>query len=1219
MGDEDISFELGDTILLLGGQIGGLRGRIYYIDAELIRILPDGVSDRLVDIPIIDGDLDPSLKIEHLYSISKRTNSAFVAQINAQMGELAETFSATGTPGPSYRIKGIDEVNDTILLVDQTEADLRIEFGFTGIPRDEGFAVFRPRQAPIIEEETDTAAANVADEEAEADLFEDVMNAELAAEEEDGIREIAVSQRTYPDNLQRNDMLQDMISALDVASQKNPERQKEVRSLVEQLMNLRNSILTYSRSGEPSGQIPTSYITLADLLEAKLVPLSRPVMKVKRVLYLDHTPEALVNMEQGNPPNDATEVPDTDVDIRYLQDVVNQTVEYMKTQLGGIQSQALSPDSLPEWYLSWKTLNDEYHASWSIAGDQVTKPFKQDSEFLRYPVTNIETPLTDGLPSLNAGDDITITSDSVQKIQLSLLRGLGPRSTRTREKEPPRVIETAEEGSTLTTLVFPLSEQRSLGSTRSGRIATDIANSSFTAETVFQILDRLGGIPDLPTAGGIISVSTGGGEDGNTNGAIPLEDWLANQPLFPLGLADATIELSSYGFTNQEFSIQQQEVLVEKIDAYRALIKQFITELRDSMVKVLSQQKTEDNPFLQGEAYENLFQVLEGEPLLSALMKDLQTSMPLYRRSDIAMVAGIIQTSADLFMTTMAQVAGPLALERNRRVRDQYLQALTNALLKSENNSLAVFIPEPNTCPHVRDYSLLRKQKDLPIQMQLFAKFLTKYEGQRKDNWVNCSACKEHLVCYHEVLLLKEYLYPREKDTLHKELLLSFSGGQFHGKYICRNCGQPISALEFDTSIEFTDDGAPISGRAVLEQGDAALKDVLDEILGPEAGAEEELTFTTANQKIIHLGARKIFDTIGIHGKDEAHQRIVQRVDAELMKQPSREEYKKISKGKAALDYDEYFNRILVASLAANTLIEIQTDVPGYVLRYKMPGCVAGYSGYPVGNEKDRTGMEYIVCAVSSIRENAVPWNMTGYQKQTNEKKRQEAILPLMNKILDATLANTAVQQQIAMKRAFLQKVYGTVIHSEQLPERIPDGFRPFPYVVSGEAAAAAPVVAEAATPRERIRGWVAAAHQLSKDNGNYVKGSPLSDVTCCMATIQEPGKFWREQGKALPELPLKEPPRGPINAHTTVHLKLRPISTLEGSVTADAYYKIFLKVCYNGPRKGLPHEPGYTNICAHCKFVFPENPYAPRPFPPISADSMKTYREEVEAIVHCL
>ena len=169
MGDEDISFELGDTILLSGGQVDGLHGKIYYIDENLIRILPDGVSDRLVDIPIVDGDLDPALNIQNLYSISKRTSPAFVAQINAQVGEFAQTFTKDGIPGTTYKIETIDEINDRIKLVDSTGADITIDFDFKGIPLDEAFAVLRPRQAPIVEEDVAIEAQAAAEEEAAAE------------------------------------------------------------------------------------------------------------------------------------------------------------------------------------------------------------------------------------------------------------------------------------------------------------------------------------------------------------------------------------------------------------------------------------------------------------------------------------------------------------------------------------------------------------------------------------------------------------------------------------------------------------------------------------------------------------------------------------------------------------------------------------------------------------------------------------------------------------------------------------------------------------------------------------------------------------------------------------------------------------------------------------------------------------------------------------------
>ena len=127
--EEAPEFELGDNVHITGGRLDGTRGRIYYMDEDLIRILPDGVSDRLVDINIVEDDeggrdLDPKLKIEHLYLVSKRAAPAFVAQIDARVGQLVDTFSQNGDFGIQYTVKSIDEGSDTIVLQDETEGDL---------------------------------------------------------------------------------------------------------------------------------------------------------------------------------------------------------------------------------------------------------------------------------------------------------------------------------------------------------------------------------------------------------------------------------------------------------------------------------------------------------------------------------------------------------------------------------------------------------------------------------------------------------------------------------------------------------------------------------------------------------------------------------------------------------------------------------------------------------------------------------------------------------------------------------------------------------------------------------------------------------------------------------------------------------------------------------------------------------------------------------------
>jgi hypothetical protein len=1203
--DDSIAFELGDKILIIGGRHDNLKGRIYYIDENLIRVLPDGLSDRLVDLPIVDEDIDPTLGVEKLYSITKRANPAFVAQIDARVGLQAETFNENGEPGSTYTIKAVSEKDDTILLEDETGGELQLEFAFRGIPLDEPFDVIRPRQTRDVDlPELDEIEENVPEEEEQTlDVFEDLLDAELDIAE---IKEVPSSQRYYPDTVQRNDMLQEMISALDAASQKNPETQKKIRSLVEQCILLRNSLVTYNRNGEPSGQRATSYLTLSELLASETIPLSRPVIQSKRILFLDHTSEDLLNIAQGDPSQDPTYVPGADVEIKYLDTVVNDTVKYMDGQLGGNNGFNASTDALPSWYLSWEIMNKQFNSTWVSSNEIDVFQFKADKEFLRG--IPEEAPSIDGLGVLDHDNQILTTSDLVTKIGISLMRGLGPRSTRLRQKEPLRRIESGEEGGLINTLLFPLSEQRNLGSIRSGKIAKDIAHSHMTPQTLKQVLERLEGIPDSASAGGILSI----GDGGNTLGNIPLDEWLRALPLYPLGLGDIAVDLANYGLSYVEINTDQHDVIVEKMNMYRALIKQFITDVRESSTKELSQLQSVPNPFLTDDASAHLLEILEGEPLIASRIEELKRRLPVYKAIDLAIFAGLMVSSADLLLTTLAQIPGPLARERNRNVRDQFLAALNNALAKSEKRNSAGEVPTPNTCVHVSSYTSIQKIKDTTLKMRAFAKFLTRFQGKRQNNWVECGVCSQHLVCYHEVLLLQEFLHPREKDTLHKELLLNFSGGQFHGGYMCKNCGQQISELEFDTNIEFTESGVPMNGGQIPVE-----EDVLDDIV--ESNVKEVLDFKTATQTTIYNTTRKLFDVMGINATTNTYINIVQRVEAEILRQPSREDYQRTSKGKRVVDYDILVNRILVGAVGANCLIEIQTNIPGYVMRSKVPGCRAGFSGYPLGNEKDRTGIEYVSCVIATIQEDAAPWNLTGFQRES-EKKRTESILAMVTRLMETFLTNASVQQQIATKRAHLKELYGSVLYSEQLPEQIPRGFMPTPY--TSEETSETAIVPESAKPDQVIRAWVLQAHREGKENGIFVKGMPYSEAACCLDEINQPGAFWKKKMSSMATLPVKSPPRGPIRSHLAIHFKPRQQIQFEGTISPEVMYKIFLNVCYTGPRMGLPHQPGYTNECSSCGFVYPENPYTPRSIPPMSSDRgiqkamMKTYLEELDSIV---
>ena len=1255
--DETPEFELGDRIYIEGGRYDQARGRIYYIDDELLRLLPEGAPDRLIDIPILDGELDEKLGIESLFLVSKRANPAFIAQIDAHVGEVADTFTAEGGLGIQYKIKEVNEAEDWIILEDETGGELRIDCAFRGIPLEEPFAVLRPRQT--IEAQTNTLSAQtnttVAEEEvAEENVFEDIEIEEEEDEDLIGLVERPIAERTYPDRVQRDEMFRNILEDLPVSEQKSPHRQKEIRQFVEQCMLLRNEVVTYDVTGEPSGTISTSFQTIRELLEQGDIPLARPVLEASRTLYLDKVDG------EDNP----IELPGVAVNIQYLQDNVDESNHFLNTQLAGSSGLLATQDSLPNWFQGWETFFKTYMQPWTSQGaPEETTVFKGAKEFFRAPTPDGTQLSAAGLPYYSAAEQqratalankrgydeeeterfvkttvldasplkafqgkerINVTADYVGQVVMPLQRGLGPRTTLLNDKKPPRRIESGDSGVITSNLIFPLTAQRDLGRNRSGLLAKDIAFAQIRSKTILDIFRELGGIPDEAIAGGILSV----GPDGNTLGNISIEDWIHSQPLRLRGLGDALIEILNLGLSQKEITHDQQEVLINKVKQLRASVKGTILAQHTNGVKLVSQLRLENNTFLQGEALEELMFVLTSEPQLQQKVEHIQELLPAYKDNDIAVVAGICVNASELFLTTLAGIPGPLARERNRKAREAFLETLRQTLLKGMKRENAGQEPEPISCAHARSLQQIRKVRDNDDRMKLFAKFLARFQGPRQENWVKCAASAKgnphNLVCYHEVLLLREYLYPREKDVIHKELLLAFSGGVFQGRYICKNCGQAISNLEFEQTIEFDDSGRPMSGRAVLVDKDEIQSREFELMLGIPTEGTETADFENETQQKIYEVSRQLFDVLGVYAEKAAYARIIERVESEIMKQPTRDEYAKIIsiKTKAgkmqgrALDYDVLISRIMVSAVGAHVLIEIQAHIPDYTVRYKIPGCVAGFTGYPLGKEEDMTGINYISCALASIKRNEQPWNLTGFLLQPNDKKRQEMIASAVLKLTGDAAKTASVQHLLTVKRAHYEKTYGFVDVGNTLQEHTLPRFLPVQTYLTPEQAAQAVVVTAAATPPELSQSWIQGAHRIARENGTYVRGSPFSETSSCFTEISDADGFWKGKMAALPPLPPKLAPRGQACSQVALPFTPRKMPRLLSEPPEELFYRVFLRVCYDGPRKGLPHEPGYTHKCIHCGFIFPDDPYTESPAPPLVKELYKEWQSEIDAII---
>ena len=89
MHDGTSEIELGDQIIIEDPDRGTTIGRVYYMDNDIVKVMPDGTSDRVIKFTY--DELEAHSKI-----IEKHVVEGFVRQQNIQPGQLMNTFTADG-------------------------------------------------------------------------------------------------------------------------------------------------------------------------------------------------------------------------------------------------------------------------------------------------------------------------------------------------------------------------------------------------------------------------------------------------------------------------------------------------------------------------------------------------------------------------------------------------------------------------------------------------------------------------------------------------------------------------------------------------------------------------------------------------------------------------------------------------------------------------------------------------------------------------------------------------------------------------------------------------------------------------------------------------------------------------------------------------------------------------------------------------------------------
>jgi hypothetical protein len=1211
---EEIELFVGDFLEFTGGEYNGIKGMIYYLDEDLLRLLPVGAPHTVIDIPTtIFGEEDIEFKRE------KSELKTFVDIVSLKEGNLVQTYLENGIVGPIYKVQSVNLEEDSVVLEEQDGSTLApiqftVDGRVVGIPREESFVVMRSQEAPK-EFKSDEQEEEEENEEEEIELIEEPI---VEAPEDIVIGKIRAEFISYKEDVQKNDFIKEEIAALKPEKRNNLKLLQRIQRLMENANQLRKDILEYEDS-EVIGFKPITYETLAKLLQQTDFALAKPVLNVFKTLYLDHSPQYF---DKENPQPDPTDYKHKAIDIQYLQDAVEGGIAYLKREFGPSMEIGGIKDQLPKFYTVLQPFYDTYFQVIGPLDADERKPIEFDRDFFRVNPMNTPEPALLGLPSKQPNaSKAPVTIDSITQISQSYMRAIAPRLGKYGDKKTKMVgiVEQGDEAEIWLFILFPFLFLRDLGAIRSGKLAIDIGNGLSRPKTMSMILEEGGGIREISDKGAILAVDPEGKHAAN----IELKDWFMGQEIYGNGLGDLLPFLRSIGLDSAEFTPDQQSILLKKIQFYQASLKNYINTIRQEANKILESPSPVVSFSLLAPAEQALFleALVRDEVVLKETAEEFKLKYPSWAENDLGIFSYVYLKYPDYVLACLANLP-TLPLERKRAADDKFLKRVHEALLLQQKAAEESDVKEVNNCDHVKNLSDIRKieNEDQRIQVMI-QKFLPTFRGPTVNNWIECRVCNQHLICEHEYLLILEKTHPLQKDLIHKKILTTFSDGVFNGKFICGVCGQAIQELDYDQNPEFDDNGNLMMGnQPITQEMETTFSKEIEKLLDVK---EETFTekpklpqLSDEQKRMRMLLLNEMATAVGISLPLSSFERMMTLVDRMLLNNLSSqedytreiEEEKKKNPKVAFPNYTEYKNQEIIINCAAALFLEIQSAIPSLMIKTVVSGCGdPTFDGYPlIQDDSQIEGVTYMSCCVTSLIRNERPWAETYWSRMSSSvegmKRRKASVLRLLMAALQSLLRESEVQKILEAKREYIVQEKGIQALTGRYADQIPNDFLPVKIQPTEELLkkATEPLIGDAATPRQRAFAWLLQGYRLARTNGVYEAGNPLSEATCCYSVIRTPMGFWLNQSE-LPRLYKKQPPRGPRGSTLVLKMKPRPAENIFASPDPMLMYRLFLSVCFPregivNPRVGLPHEPGYDNKCPYCLFEFPVDPRLPPP-----------------------
>jgi hypothetical protein len=1201
MSEEELIPELGDRVTILSQVFKSTTGRILYRDDTLIRVRPETRSTVAIDFPL-DPDtglfLD-TLGVRELQIHEKRKQPAFAAQLAVFPNDQIQVYGKEGTVVDTLTVAAIVATLSQDALVIRTSTGLQVlDFGFRGTKDIVMVPIGNPEDAA----EEESKAENALDAEPEPSAEEEEFffsTAGLSSVEAD-------DNKLWDDISQRESLFLSLIKALPFKKQKDPKQMARLYREVDILLALKNSIVVRDADqalvlGQTRSYVPH---TLQDVAQQTTNPIASllPVVNVRKTLYAD---EGAFGVQ-------------AEIDVKKDVDTLLEQL-----QAGSAYSNAVGTNAFAAYLRSLHSGATPYTAVLPegprISIDQDVIRSKLPSEKVRgYPAT--ETPGYKAMIYGGKGGMVNLSSFEITDIHTRSARLLSGSILMDTKTGVPFVVADADTAVALAHVLLTRDLALHRSPTRSSVLLYDMLASETIRRPLSFFDQRLRYEWERQRVV-------------NPNDAVVLADVIREQLKHnALRYMDYSIQsvLDGMGLRFLEWSPSLLKAVSLK-DTQLAWIEAAAVakEKADAAKKDASQ------PVYGSLFPESPLATVALPPVLADLVDEGQQD-PLLITATLLQAAGC--TALPLFIATAARTDAVPTLEASavaesrRLAKREATQLEKNAAFRSK--------PKLNPCVHVDKIEQIRGVRDAKKRMDLLDDYIQKTAVGQHNQYILCGLCKLPLVCKHEKLLIEEQQHPGRSTILHKTLLLEYASPHvFEGRYICKFCGQTIQRIAYDTSLEFDDDGIPLSGRAVMadEPND-------DADLALIVAAENTVTYT-GQDKVLYLIARTVFEGAGFSASEDVFSRTLKSAKLYLEeKAPKEQAYTaqrqqlltqaQASGKKVAVppEYKKLICNLQIGVVGALCVLELQTAETQIPVPFPKATCPFSLAGFPLDGDDPAIGVGciyYVGCVIASIYREDSPWGLTSWATQSDVGKRRDAVAGeirnAMLKLLGLPkLPNIAQVTDLYRDRLTTKKEQrvgegGAVIVLASKTDVLPPQFRPLPFL-------------KAAVADQPIQNVTTFVHNVTEKSytemSPYVKerefqlshilvkefhaaagvGTVLhplrSEGTCCVQSLQTVAK----QGLGYKSLGVSEGlkkeldviHRGALivdskNGASSAggsHIRVpwsSPIDTTQMPVLEpDEFYKLFMKKCYQGRRYGRTHEFGSDSKCRNCGFVRP-------------------------------